>query len=424
MLFIVLSLISQLWNCQTHTFIIINFDSFGCHIYSFVTMYVFGFFLTGDKPVRKTSFFKLWNTYVPFIVVGRPMTDLCWLCKQNNERIRRTANLLDETKMDALNHQMQHLKLVEQERRAYNEMVASSKAVASAANITTLGPHQPKSLEGTMHYSFDFAQQVHLPSSPLQPGPIYFLVPRKCGIFGVCADGLPQQINYLIDEGMSSSKGSNMVISLFHHFLEKYGLGETHMQLHCDNCSGQNKNKYLMWYLAWRVMSGLHMEISINFMPAGHTKFAPDWCFGLLKKRFRVSEVHCLKDLVIVVNSSTQKGINRAQLVGTEGGQAIVPVFNWQQFFSEHFRPVHGIKENFHFRFSEDAPGELFFKKKLGDVESTFKLTHDVEAVKDRLCGALPEIITPPGLSTERKEYLRRVVRPFVNLEQQDVLCP
>ena len=24
------------------------------------------------------------------------------------------------------------------------------------------------------HYSFDFAQQVHYPSNPLQPGPIYF----------------------------------------------------------------------------------------------------------------------------------------------------------------------------------------------------------------------------------------------------------
>ena len=45
-------------------------------------------------------------------------------------------------------------------------------------------------------------------------------------IFGVCGEGLPQQINYLIDEGMSSGKGSNMVISHLHNFLENYGLGE------------------------------------------------------------------------------------------------------------------------------------------------------------------------------------------------------
>ena len=29
------------------------------------------------------------------------------------------------------------------------------------------------------HYSFDFAQQMHYPSNPLQPGPIYILTPRK-----------------------------------------------------------------------------------------------------------------------------------------------------------------------------------------------------------------------------------------------------
>ena len=34
-----------------------------------------------------------------------------------------------------------------------------------------------------MHYSFDYAQQAHYPSSPLQPGRMYYLVIRKyiCG---------------------------------------------------------------------------------------------------------------------------------------------------------------------------------------------------------------------------------------------------
>ena len=36
---------------------------------------------------------------------------------------------------------------------------------------------------------------------------------RKCGIFGVCCKGIPQQINYLIDEGMAMSKGRDGVIS-------------------------------------------------------------------------------------------------------------------------------------------------------------------------------------------------------------------
>ena len=40
------------------------------------------------------------------------------------------------------------------------------------------------------HYSFDYAQNVHLPSDPMQCGPLYFLAPRNVGIFGVCAEGM------------------------------------------------------------------------------------------------------------------------------------------------------------------------------------------------------------------------------------------
>ena len=50
------------------------------------------------------------------------------------------------------------------------------------------------------HYSFDFAQQVHLPSDPLQPGPIYFLTPRKCALFGVCCEAIPRQVRTVAAE--------------------------------------------------------------------------------------------------------------------------------------------------------------------------------------------------------------------------------
>ena len=59
-------------------------------------------------------------------------------------------------------------------------------------------------------------------------------------------------------------------------------------------------------------------HIAVSFMPEGHTKFAPDWCFGLLKWCFKVSEVYCLDDFCHVVHASIQHGINRAQIVGME----------------------------------------------------------------------------------------------------------
>ena len=57
----------------------------------------------------------------------------------------------------------------------------------------------------------------------------------------------------------------------------------------------------MMQYLAWRVLVGLHRTITISFLIVGHTKFSPDWCFGLFKQKFRRTKVSCLDDIVKVV---------------------------------------------------------------------------------------------------------------------------
>ena len=85
-------------------------------------------------------------------------------------------------------------------------------------------------------------------------------------------------------------KGANTIISMLHHFFEHHAFGETKVHLHVDNCTGQNKNRFMVYYLMWRVMTGLHKEIKLSFLLVGHTKFAPDWCFGFLNNYLRRQE--------------------------------------------------------------------------------------------------------------------------------------
>ena len=177
----------------------------------------------------------------------------------------------------------------------------------------------PCSADICVHYSFDMAQQVHYPANPLQPGPVYFLTPRKCGVFGIVTESIPRQTNYLIDEAMSTGKGANTIISLLHHFFSVHGFGETTTHLHADNCTGQNKNNFMLRYLMWRTLVGLHKSITLSFLMVGHTKFAPDWCFGLFKQLFRRSKVDCIDDIASVVDQSAD--VNVSQLVGTQEGQ-------------------------------------------------------------------------------------------------------
>uniref|UniRef100_A0A1X7V6D6 Uncharacterized protein n=1 Tax=Amphimedon queenslandica TaxID=400682 RepID=A0A1X7V6D6_AMPQE len=47
---------------------------------------------------------------------------------------------------------------------------------------------------------------VHYPSDLLQPGPIYFLTPRKCGLFGVCRKAFPRKFTYLVNKARDTGQ--------------------------------------------------------------------------------------------------------------------------------------------------------------------------------------------------------------------------
>ena len=102
------------------------------------------------------------------------------------------------------------------------QIICVAKADAEEAKIAQLNKGTdevtPCSLDSIGQYSFDFAQQIHYPITPQQPCTIFFQTPRKCGIFGVMAEAVQQQINYITDEAVTTGKGANSVISTLHHF--------------------------------------------------------------------------------------------------------------------------------------------------------------------------------------------------------------
>lgn len=93
------------------------------------------------------------------------------------------ALVSEAQKMQALEKMRTHLQTVFKERTYYNDTIKLTRN-----NFQ----NEDKS---SVHCSFDMAQQVHIPSNPLQPGPIYFLVPFKVGIFGVMCETTNKQMN-------------------------------------------------------------------------------------------------------------------------------------------------------------------------------------------------------------------------------------
>lgn len=164
-------------------------------------------------------------------------------------------------------------------------------------------------------------------------------------------------------------------------------------------------------------------SIEISFLQVSHTKFAPDWCFGLLKQKFRKSEVGCLDDLVRVVDLSANTNTNRAQLVGREDGTVLVQQYDWASFFQPYFRRAafDGIKSWHHLVFSSATPGKAKVRVHCNAEEKTIALDH--LGWKPRPT-EMPEVLTPPGLSRERRKYLHEKIREFVPEAHKDTVCP
>eukprot|EP00117_Sycon_ciliatum_P015516 scpid43064/ scgid15324/ len=211
-----------------------------------------------------------------------PRTDVCSTCEQLRRAVMSAASEAD--KLKACDTLSSHITHAQAERQYYKQ-----KTLDARAEMEQPTGEQRK----CVHYTFGFAQNVFLPQTARQEGPLYFKTPFKVQLFGVCCEAIPRQVNYLLGEADTigedgkKSHNPNSVVSLLHHYFAVHGLGEDQCFLHADNCAGQNKNRTVMAYLAWRCITGLHQRISLSFMITGHTRCLVDGLFGLLKQKYR-----------------------------------------------------------------------------------------------------------------------------------------
>jgi len=383
------------------------------------------------------TFCRLWKQMTPHIKFMSPRTDLCDRCEELKNGIRHAPSHKQTTKL--VEEYNKHRADADEARQVYRTQISNaretwktfseddrSRILTSLSDLTSVKHQKPCSKDITMHYSFDFAQQVHYPFSSQQRGKEFFKKARKCQIFGVCAEALPRQVFFLIDESEFIGKGSRTVISLIDAFFRLHGLGEKTVQLHADNCTGQNKNNYVMWYLMWRVMNGLHKRITLSFMMPGHTKFEPDGYFGLFKIKYRRSTIDCFQDLADCVVSASPTGYTIPQVYGKHYGLShnVFEFREWNSFLSQYFDPIENILKYNYFDFDYEKPGSVFLRVKPTDTPKSISLLKK-RFFRFQLPVRYPEPILPNRLSYERQEYLYKEIRPFVNDHiKRDLTCP
>ena len=127
----------------------------------------------------------------------------------------------------------------------------------------------------------------------------------------------------------------------------------------CMPITAPAKTRTIVWCIICHgELTDRHTSITLSFLVVGHTKFSPDWCFGLFKRHYRRTKVGSLRSLAQVVNESAE--CNFAQLVCDEEGRTIVPTYDWTDFFAPHLKKIQNIKKYHHFRFTSSKPGTVF----------------------------------------------------------------
>ncbi|XP_062615789.1 uncharacterized protein LOC134277475 [Saccostrea cucullata] len=364
------------------------------------------------RKICLSEFKRVWLNTCPHVLISKPSTDLCYKCQSYANILVHGGNMTEEEKEQHLEKYTAHVEKSKMQRDYYRRQCEVSKTSFSALPNERKTRGQPIcSLEGTQHYSFDYAQQIHYPHYAQQVGPLFFKTPRKCQCFGICSEGSGSQIFYLIDESQHSGKGANSVASMIHHHFQHKGYGEMNLQLHMDNCTGQNKNNTVIGYGMWRVMTGRHMTIEFSLMEAGHTKFHPDWHFGLWKVKWRGTTAENLEEVAKSVAHSSRNNHNIPQLV--EDPQYPVIFYDWSTFLKQYFKPIPQLKQYHHFRMTHEHPGVVHLRKYAGDEEITVNILKHKDFRFPNMDASLPTVIKACGLDAQRQWYLYDEVAPY-----------
>ncbi len=384
---------------------------------------------SSQHDISYRTFLRIWHDVASYICFSKPRSDLCMRCEDFKKRLNQlNADLTEEAetkKITVYREALAHIEHARRERNHYRQCIKISEQNYSKIDIKQrMGRVQANSRAFPMHYSWDFAQQLHYPFEDQQVGPIYFKTPRRAQVFGVCCEGIPRQVNYLIDEADFFDKGSNTVISLLDHFFTHHGVGEKQVFLTADNCVAQNKNNALLHYLMYRTLVGLHSEISLSFMVVGHTKFAPDGYFGLIKKRYRRSKTYTYDHLAHLIDESCEQ--NQCQRYHDKHGNICFKYRDWTTWLSQYFRKLPNLTTYYHFHLDSDNPGVIKVKAAIDGKEQE----HDLRKKpfpysKDKRPRRLPTQLAPEALSAERQWYLYEKIREHIPSEKdQDATCP
>lgn len=342
-------------------------------------------------------FCKIWKQHFPHLRIAKPGSDFCEMCER-------------PVKDDGI---LFHRAMADAQRKSYVACIEESRVSLEAAAYTVVNcagrPH--RSVAATLHVCLDYAQDVLLPRSTRQVKEMFFLTGYRVSLFGICVPALHVQYCFLIPESIAaifsakpSAKTVNHVISQLDHFLNALCTGVSRLIIHADNCVAQNKNSMMLGYLSWRVACKLQNAIELRFMERGHTKFAPDAMFGVLKRAVFRNNVETFTDLksLAVTSAHCLRVIDGTKIIWRD----------WAAFMKQFYGNLIGVTQYHRFQFLDGHEGIVTSQYDSSPTSEKSILLPDITAavVQNPVRAGLKEISefvhVPMRMDAARKKFL------------------
>ncbi|WAQ99794.1 hypothetical protein MAR_024167 [Mya arenaria] len=173
------------------------------------------------------------------------------------------------------------------ERKVYRETLKEA-ADEMSSHVRAIGPVAVLSCPELVHvhYTFDYSQDVTIPHHSRQMGPL-----NLNRWAGRNRNAWTEFSNKHAARLSSTAGGLVRVAVSINAYVRMY------------NASGQNKNRYVLAYLSWRIQMGLHEEILLLMQIPGRKRVCQH------KKLFRRCDVDSLAQLAEVVDRSSKSNV-------------------------------------------------------------------------------------------------------------------
>lgn len=322
----------------------------------------------------KKSYFRNYVNKTYNIGFGTPAVDVCSICLELSEKIKRCKNSNEKTNL------MVQKRVHSLRAKAFFDMLKEKE-------------------DDTMKLSFDCQKNQVLPKTPDQSA--YYSRQVYMYNFTICQGSSKDKLSkdnvfiYSWTEA-DSSKGSNEITSALYHRLIKTNFTEEikEIKLFSDGCGGQNKNSIMIGMLCYWLgcKAPAHIQnVEIVFPVTGHSYMPPDRVFGLIEKSIKKKETIIKPEEYLNIFSQYGTVLN----LSTEN----CPVYDWKAATESsilkpgrwHFRFLPSkrfiVKKNKNH--SIKVRGETAYRSDLCCFRSIFKKEHSQHTME-------PEII-PPG---------------------------